>query len=123
MIDGFGLTDLVWPFGVAALLMVLGVVTTWRGLIGGTNDRRGLLRRPSGTVQLMEGWQLTIVGLTLIGFGIGWVWEIRWLFFLSLGIGFVEVQEAGRILDALRWNGGGRESEVRSQESGIRSPM
>lgn len=113
MIDGFGLSDLVWPYGVAALLMLLGITTTWRGLIGGMNSGRGLLRRPSGAVQLMEGWQLTIVGLSLIGCGVGWVWEIRWLFFLSLGIGVVEVQEAGRILNALRWNGGAATTEAR----------
>lgn len=98
--------DANWQRYPAAVIGLLGVALFWRGLHGGPNGERGLLRRGVAMLDRLEGWRLTLLGLTLIGLGAAWFWEAYWLLFLSLGIGYVELQEASKIIQAWRWNGG-----------------
>jgi hypothetical protein len=92
-----------WWHGSAAVIALLGLVVFWRGLYGGPNGERGLLRRRVAMLDRLEGWRMTLVGLTLTGVGAAWFWDLRWLLVLSLGIGFVELHEATHIIKAFRW--------------------
>ena len=91
---------------VALGITLLGIGITLRGLAGEAGGERGLVRRHSTALGRAEGWRLTLVGLTIIGLGLAWFWELRWLVFLSLGIGFVEIQEASMVIRA--WRAGER---------------
>jgi hypothetical protein len=92
-----------WQQLLAAGLVLLGLAVLWRGLRGEPDGARGLLRRNVDMLDRLEGWRLSLAGLTLAGFGAGWLSETRWLVVLSLGIGFVELQEATHVIRAWRW--------------------
>ncbi|MGH2562527.1 MAG: hypothetical protein ACRDJH_25995 [Thermomicrobiales bacterium] len=86
------------------VVALLGLALFWRGLLGGPHGERGLLRPSAGALGRAEGWRLTILGLAVVGLGAAGVWEARWLLFLSVGIGFVEVLEATMVIAA--WKAG-----------------
>jgi len=85
-------------------IIVVGAWLTWRGLVGEAGGERGLLRRSSSALGRAIGWRVFLVGLTLVGVGVAWFWDLRWLLFLSLGIGYVEIQEATTVIRA--WKAG-----------------
>jgi hypothetical protein len=111
------LSDLPWRQVLAPVLTLYGLALAWRGLRGGPNGQRGLLRRQAGALGRAEGWRLFVLGLALAGVGAGWFWEVRWLIFLSLGIGYVEVQEASWVINAWRWGEGRTATEPRASTS------
>lgn len=87
-----------WRHSLAIVVALLGLLLFRRGLLG----EYGLLRRRIGMMERLAGWRVTLVGLTLVGLGAGLFWESRLLLVLSLGIGFVEIQEATQIIKAWR---------------------
>jgi hypothetical protein len=89
---------------VAALL--LGCALLWRGLCGGPNGRRGLVRPQAGSLGRAEGWRVTVLGVTATGLGLAGILEAHWLLFLSLTFGFVETLEATMVIAA--WRSGDR---------------
>src|ERR687895_450690 len=97
------LSDMPWRQVLAPVLALAGLALAWRGLWGGPGGERGMLRRRAGVLGQVEGWRQFVFGLALAGVGAGWFWEERWLLFLSLGIGYVEVQEASWVINAWRW--------------------
>ncbi len=89
----------------AAALVLAGITLFWRGVRGGRQGERGLLRRRAATLGRIEGWRLTVLGLAAAGIGAAWQGDAPWLFFLALGIGFVEVLEASFVIAAWRRDG------------------
>ncbi len=83
---------------VAAALFILAVQLVWRGLRGGRGGERALLRRRIPMVNRIEGFRLTVFGLVLAGVGAAIVWRAEWLFWLALGIGFVEIAESSTLI-------------------------
>ena len=96
----------VWRHAPAAGLAWLGLALVWRGLRGGRNGARGLLRRRAGLVGRFEGFRLTVVGPVLVGLGAAWLWQAPALLVLALGIGVVEILESSVVIAALRRDGG-----------------
>jgi hypothetical protein len=92
-----------WTQITATVVALLGVAIFWRGVHGGPDGERGLLRRHVAMLERVHGWRMTVLGLTMIGAGAAWFWDARWLLILSLGVGFVEFQEATRIIRS--WHG------------------
>ena len=95
-----------WLHYLGIAVMLHGIALLWRGLVGGRHGERGLARRGIPMLERLEGWRLTLVGLTLTGLGAAWYWDLRWLLVLSLGIGFAELHETTHIIRAWRWDGG-----------------
>jgi hypothetical protein len=93
---------LPWWLHPALGVVLLGLLLVGRGLAGDRGGARGLLRRGAGALGRVEGWRMLLFGLTLTGLGLAWFWELRWLLFLTLAIGFVELQEASMIIRAWR---------------------
>jgi hypothetical protein len=87
-----------WMGAVALALVILGVVNVWRGLLGGRERARGLLLREIGMRERMEGFRLMVFGLVLLGIGIALLWQLEWLIYLALGIGFVEILESSTLI-------------------------
>lgn len=87
-----------WVVLAATLALLYGLALVWRGLRGGPDGARGLLRRRIDMLQRMEGFRLTVFGLVLIGAGASVVWQVQWLLLLSLGIGFVEILESSTLI-------------------------
>jgi hypothetical protein len=99
------LTDVPWRVYPVASLLLIGLVFVCRGLSGGLRGDRGLVRRRVAMSRRIEDFQLVIFGLMLAGLGAAWIWEARWLFYLAIGIGFVELRESSLILAAWRRSG------------------
>jgi hypothetical protein len=100
------LSDAPWRQVLAAGVALLGLALVWRGLVGQPGGERGLIRRQTTMLGRLHGWRLFLLGLTLTGVGAAWYWDARWLLILSLGFGFVELQEATGVINAWRSNGG-----------------
>ncbi len=94
----FAMLDRPWMPTVAALAILYGLALVWRGLRGGPDGARGLLRRRIDMLQRMEGFRLTVFGLVLLGIGAALIWQAQWLLLLSLGIGFVEILESSTLI-------------------------
>lgn len=94
--------ETTWMTGIAWLAILYGLGLVWRGLLGGTAGKRGLLRRGIAMLQRMEGFRLTVFGLVLIGVGAAMIWQAQWLLLLSLGIGFVEILESSTLIAVWR---------------------
>ena len=92
-----------WLHYLGIAVIVYGVALIWRGLRGGHGGERGLLRRGVPMLERLEGWRLLLLGLTLTGLGVAWYWDLLWLLVLSLGIGYVELQESTNVIKAWRW--------------------
>jgi hypothetical protein len=108
-----------WERGLAAVIGLVGLLTFWRGMLGGRGGECGLVRRHISMLDRLIGWRLTLVGLTLAGIGAAWFWDLRWLLVLSLGIGFVEIHEATHILKAWRWSTSSSVSRSRKQPQAL----
>ena len=80
-----------WIEAVAVAFLIAGVVQCWRGLRGGAERARGMLLPDIGMLERMEGFRLMVFGLVLLGVGAALLWNLQWLFYLALGIGFVEI--------------------------------
>lgn len=98
----FSSTHAPWMDAMAVGLFVWGIVTVWRGLLGGQERRRGLLLRDIGMLERMEGFRLMVFGLVLLGLGGASFWQAEWLFYLALGIGFVEILESSTLIAVWR---------------------
>ena len=96
----------------------LGQITASVWEIGVDEGESGLVRRGVEMLERLEGWRLTLVGLTLTGLGAAWFWDLRWLLFLSLAIGFVEIQEASMVIRA--WRAGERNAATRPRSTPVR---
>ena len=99
-----------WLHYLGILVMVFGIALFWRGLFGGRHGERGLVRRGVDMLERLEGWRLTLFGLTLTGLGAAWYWNALWLLILSLGIGYVELQESTNVIKAWRWGNARRQT-------------
>lgn len=96
------LTDLSWRYYPAAAMILIGGLIFWRALRGGPDGERGLARRHTEIVERVEGFRLAMLGLVLAGLGAAWIWQMPWLLFLALGIGFVEIRESTAIITAIK---------------------
>jgi len=97
---------LSWPHP-AAILVLLGLLLLWHGLLGWPHGKRALLRRGDSFLDRIEGFRLAVVGLVLIGLGAAWLFLAPLLLFLALGIGFVEILESSVVIAAWRRRGTG----------------
>ena len=97
------LADTDWRRLLAGGVALLGLALVWNGLIGQPGGERGLIRRRTTMLGRLHGWRVFLLGLTLTGVGAAWFWDAKWLLILSLGFGFVELQEATGVIRAWRW--------------------
>ena len=104
--NAFAAIDAYWQQILAIGLVGLGLLFTWRGLFGGPSGGYGLLRPGTEMLGRLLGWRVFLYGLTITGVGAAWLLDAKWLLVLSLGFGFVEMQEATGVIKAWRWDGG-----------------
>lgn len=95
---GFTNINGTWELVAAGIAILYGLALVWRGLRGGPDGARGLLRRRIDMLQRMEGFRLTVFGLVLVGVGAAVIWQEQWLLLLALGIGFVEILESSTLI-------------------------
>jgi hypothetical protein len=97
------LVTLSWRGYLALPLMVLGAICAVWGVKRGLTGLRCAMRGDSAKlVPLMVGFRATVWGLALVGLGAAWIWQLTWLFVVSLAIGGGETVETCLILFALR---------------------
>jgi hypothetical protein len=85
----------------AAMLLAVGLALAWRGV----RRCHAAFPRPRASMQpllWMRGFRLTLFGLALAGTGAAWLWQLEWLFWLSLAIGFEETLETSIAIYGLR---------------------
>lgn len=90
-----------WSPYPAAALLVIGLALAWRGL---RRCHRAFPRLSASMEPLLwvRGFRLTLFGLALAGTGAAWLWQLEWLFWLSLAIGFEETLETSIAIYGLR---------------------
>jgi hypothetical protein len=91
------------PESLSILAGAVGLISIWLGL-------RGLLSGKAGTLGRIEGFRRVLFGLVLVGLVAAILWQARWLVFLSLGIGFVEILESSALIAVWKW---GRRNKAR----------
>lgn len=88
--------------GGAVLALLCGVILVWVGLTGGNDPTRALARRHVPMLRRMEAFRVFMTGLVLLGVGGAVLWQATWLFWLALGIGFVELRESSTLIAVWR---------------------
>ena len=96
--------DPLWVSVFASAVIAFGLMLVWRGLRGGRDGGRALLRQRIDMLHRIEGFRLTVFGLVLIGVGAAVIWQAQWLLLLALGIGFVEILESSALIAVWRWS-------------------
>ncbi|MGH2617366.1 MAG: hypothetical protein ACRDJC_19205 [Thermomicrobiales bacterium] len=107
----FANLDPIWTNAIAAAFVVLGLQLMWRGMRGGRDGARALLRQRTDMLSRIEGFRLTVFGLVLIGVGAAIFWQAQWLLLLALGSGFVEILESSALIAV--WKRGRTKGETR----------
>jgi hypothetical protein len=82
----------------AALLVLWGIAVVWTSLTGGSDPAQALARRNVKMLQRMEAFRRFMSGLVLIGVGGAVLAQAPWLFWLAVGIGFVEILESSTLI-------------------------
>ncbi|HEX2036175.1 MAG TPA: hypothetical protein VHS99_18495 [Chloroflexota bacterium] len=105
---------LSWRVYPAAALVILGVGLAASGLW----LMRAGRRTPPGPERALVYRYLTVfrrvvVGLALAGTGVGWAWQVPWLFAAMLCVGAGELLESSSYLWVLRW--GQRRGQAQNQ--------
>ena len=93
-----------WHGAAGIILIAVGFALLWRGLIGGREGTRGLLRSQDGMLGRIEGFRLTVGGLVAIGAGVALIAEAQWLLLLALGFGVVEILESSALIAVWKWD-------------------
>jgi hypothetical protein len=86
------------------IVLGLGALQLWRGLLGQPGGEGGLVRRHSSALGRMEGFRTTMTGIVLVLVGTGWLAQDRLLIFLGLGLGIVELRESTLIINAVKFS-------------------
>lgn len=101
-----------WIDAMAAICLVAGFLNVWRGLRGGADGTSGLALRNVGMLERMEGFRQLVFGLVLLGVGAAAIWQLEWLFYMAIGIGFVEILESSTLIAV--WRRGDRRASSRT---------
>ncbi|MFT4037753.1 MAG: hypothetical protein QM692_06205 [Thermomicrobiales bacterium] len=88
--------------GGAVLALVCGLLLVWLGLTGGSDPTRALARRHVPMLRRIEAFRVFMTGLVLLGVGGAVLSQAPWLFWLALGIGFVELRESSTLIAVWR---------------------
>jgi hypothetical protein len=104
MLTLFDQFDPLWVMAAAILAIVAGLAKLWQGLLGEHGGKRALLRRRTPMLERMEGFRRLVAGLVLIGVGAAAITRAEWLFYLAIGIGFVEILESSTLIAVWRRN-------------------
>ncbi|MFN8593640.1 MAG: hypothetical protein U0031_19435 [Thermomicrobiales bacterium] len=84
-------------FGIAVILLA-GIALIWSWLVGDPRERTGLLRKEATMLSRMEGFRRLVLGLVSVGIVLSVSWDAKWLLWLALGIGFVEILESSTLI-------------------------
>jgi hypothetical protein len=95
--------DAPWRGYPAAALALYGLVLLGQGLWFGFRGSGGLLRERDA-LGWMRGFRLAVVGLCMFGIAVAWVWQLFWLFVVSVGIVGEELLETTVIIEVLKRN-------------------
>ena len=109
------LVELSWRAYPAAVLMAAGVVVAVRSVRRGLRRAQRAGRDPMRALALLQGFRAGIVGLSLVGIGAAWCWQLGWLLGLPLIIGGEELLESTVVIAALK---AGREHQVSCATNG-----
>ena len=93
-----GMFDLSWRTYPATALLVLGGVLVVLGLRRMWQPFRG----PIDALAWMTGFRLAVVGLAVVVFGLGWLWQQVWLLAIALGVGGEELFESSTYVAVLK---------------------
>ena len=100
------LLALPWRAYPATALVLLGMGLVVSGLAPIPAIYAGRRRRRSGfewAFAYLFLFRRVVVGVALVGAGLGWVWQVPWLFAASACIGVGELLESSYYIWVLRW--------------------
>ena len=91
----------LWPIVPITLLAVFGLGLVFEAIY---EQIKSVGTPWSSTTRLLtwlRGFRLTIIGLTLVGIALAWLWGETWLLVLSLGIAGEETFETSWMISTL----------------------
>lgn len=96
------LNELSWKIYPSIAMMAVGLAAL---LMGASVARRGLSSPMYDTTRMYRfvvGFRIAVIGVTMVGLGVAWNWDVLWLFVLSLVFGGEELLESTVHLSILR---------------------
>ncbi len=93
--------DASWRVYPATMIIVAGTVFAVRS-VARCRSRAIGLRDPWRALELMRGFRLSVIGLSIASFGAAWLWSIGWLAVLAAIIGGEELLESSVAIAAIR---------------------
>ena len=96
------LVDLSWRLYPAAVVMAVGAALLVWGIRLEVQGLRRPTRDPEHILSLVRGLRLSILGFSVLGLGVAWIWQVLWLFVLSLIFVGEEMLEISFVLFVLR---------------------
>lgn len=96
------LWELSWRLWPCLTAMELGALVAARGFVLAWRGARTPLHVPGKNWTWMRGFRLAILGLSVLGIGAAWLWQLPWLLALSLVVGFEETLETSIAAWALK---------------------
>ena len=96
------ITELSWRMYPALVIMIVGVATLAYGLRKLSYSVVRARHDPDEMQGFMVGFRIAVIGITMLGFGVSWNWNVTWLFVLALVFGAEEVVESSTHLAIIR---------------------
>jgi len=92
------MVEIPWNTYLATLVLILGLAMVSWGLSWGVNKVLRESLDPMIAQALVRSLRIELVGLSLVGIGAGWLWDIESLFVLSLIFGCEELYETSLVI-------------------------
>ena len=96
--------ELAWRVYPASVVMAAGMLLAAHGLrteVAAWREHNAF--DPMRALLFVQGFRLTVIGITLTGVGAAWLWQIEWLFWLSVIVMGEETFETTLIIGGLRY--------------------
>lgn len=91
-----------WNYYTPKLFFSFGIVITLLGIYWGIERARKELKHPGRALAIARSLRVVLIGLSIMGAGIGWMWNIESLLLLSLIIGCEELLETSIVIATLK---------------------
>lgn len=107
------IVEAAWRAYPSSAVLAAGMLLAARGVrteIAGWREHDAF--DPMRALLFVQGFRMAVIGLTLTGVGAAWLWQVEWLFWLSVIVMGEETFETTLVIGGLRY-GQKRQAEMR----------
>ncbi len=96
------MAEIPWNTYLAALVLISGIAMVSWSLSWGVSKVLKESLDPMRALALVRSTRIGLVGLSLVGIGAGWIWNIEGLLVLSIIFGCEELYETSLVIALLK---------------------